>query len=125
MLEHISDPAGRLPRPVQGPAATPARPSAKGASEGPRGPAFEALLEKLEAQARELQDRSRSVERPADLAEAVGRAHDSLEAALSVRDQLLEAFRERLQGSGADPAPQGGGTGSGTGDGPGAGGGVR
>jgi flagellar hook-basal body complex protein FliE len=68
----------------------------KPAQAEPQGPAFKALLERLQEQARELQDTSRDVEQPADLAKAVDRAHDSLEAALSFGDQLLEAYREQL-----------------------------
>lgn len=75
--------------------------------EEPRGPAFQVLLDKLQAQARELQDRSKTVERPEDLAEAARHAQDSLEAALSFGDRLLEAYRERLQNGPAEPPADG------------------
>lgn len=74
-----------------------------------RGPAFQALLEQLQQQARELEDSSRSVERPEDLAKAVGRAQDSLAAALSFGDQLLEAYRERMQRAPDEQPGSGGG----------------
>jgi len=61
------------------------------------GPAFEVLLEKLEAHARELRDDSGSVESPAELAGAVDRARASLEDALTLSDQLLEAYRQSMQ----------------------------
>jgi len=81
--EHVSDAAGahKLPR---GDAAA-------------GGPAFEVLLEKLEARARELRDDSGSVDNPAQLAGAVDRARASLEDALTLSDQLLEAYRQSLQ----------------------------
>lgn len=75
-------------------------------------PAFHALLEKLQAKAQELETARESVERPEDLAKAVDRAQDSLEAALSFGDQLLEAYRERLhRPEGSAGGDAGGGTG--------------
>jgi hypothetical protein len=119
MLENVHNQAGG-PRPADptGPTHRPTSATHRltgAARTETRGPAFEALLEHLEAQARELSDKSRSVERPAELADAVGQAHDSLEAALSLGDRLLEAFRERLQRGGE---ASGGNSGSGAGDGP-------
>lgn len=58
------------------------------------GPAFEALLEKLQQQAKSLQHDSETVAKPDELTGAVDRAADSLKDALSLSDQLLEAFRE-------------------------------
>jgi hypothetical protein len=60
-------------------------------------PAFEVLLEKLEARARELRDDSGNVDNPTELAGAVDRARASLEDALTLSDQLLEAYRQSLQ----------------------------
>ncbi len=58
------------------------------------GPAFQALLEKLQQQARSLQQESETVAKPDELSGAVDRAHDSLKDALSLSDSLLEAYRE-------------------------------
>ena len=62
------------------------------------GPAFQALLEKLQQQAQSLRRDSERIERPEDLSGAVDRAHDSLEQALSLSDKLLEAYRESQLG---------------------------
>ena len=81
--EHVSGAAGARKPPQGDPAAS--------------GPAFEVLLEKLEQRARELRDDSGNVENPAQLAGAVDRARASLEDALTLSDQLLEAYRQSLQ----------------------------
>ena len=60
------------------------------------GAAFQALLEKLETQARELEAQSQQIESPKDLTGAVDRAHASLQDALTLGDRLLEAYRESL-----------------------------
>ena len=80
--EHVSGATG-APKPQANPAAS--------------GPAFEVLLEKLEQRARELRDDSGSVENPTELAGAVDRARASLEDALTLSDQLLEAYRQSQQ----------------------------
>lgn len=81
-----------------------------GVSESSRrqGAAFEALLEKLDGQAREIQRTSEHVERPDQLAGAVDQARTSLGEALSLGNQLLEAFRanQMLQPP-ADAKPDG------------------
>ncbi len=69
----------------------------KDATTGSGGPAFEALLEKLQEKARTLQHDSETVDRPEDLSGAVDRARASLNDALSLSDQLLEAYREATQ----------------------------
>ena len=61
------------------------------------GAAFKALLDRLQDQARDLQGASQADLDPSDLAGAVDRAHDSLRDALSLSDQLLEAYRETVQ----------------------------
>ena len=81
--EHVSGASGAPKLPQADPAAS--------------GPAFEVLLEKLELRARELRDDSGSVENPTELAGAVDRARASLEDALTLSDQLLEAYRQSLQ----------------------------
>lgn len=90
-------------RPVQPvDSVAPGKPKADAAK--PRGAAFEALLERLETQARDLEQKSRSVTGASDLADAVGRAQESLQAALSFSDSVLEAYRQSMQQSGGTPA---------------------
>ncbi|MCP3914846.1 MAG: hypothetical protein GY711_04700 [bacterium] len=60
---------------------------------GKQGAAFRALLDKLENEARGLRQASESLEDPAGLPGAVDRARASLDDALSLGDQLLEAYR--------------------------------
>jgi flagellar hook-basal body complex protein FliE len=67
------------------------------------GPAFQALLEKLQAQARSLQHDSETVAKPEELNDAVVRARSSLSEALSLSDRLLEAYREAAQRGAALP----------------------
>lgn len=80
--------------PVQGPGSKQST-----ASDATGGAAFKALLDRLQAQARELQGASESQLEAQDLAGAVDRAHNSLRDALSLSDQLLEAYRETVQNS--------------------------
>lgn len=61
------------------------------------GVAFRALLDKLEVQAQELKTQADGVEGSDELAGAVGSAQESLEQALSLSNQLVEAFRQSLQ----------------------------
>lgn len=69
------------------------------------GPAFRALLEKLEREAQDLSRASEVLEKPEQLAGAVDRARATLDDALSLGDQLLEAFRAANQrGSGGEEA---------------------
>ena len=63
------------------------RPSGEG------GPAFRALLEKIEAHARDIKAASEDVADPKSLAGAVDAARASIEDALSLHDQLLETYR--------------------------------
>lgn len=87
--------------PIHGPQKTgPIQPGVgSNAKTGPTdgGVAFRALLDELEAKSRDLQAQSKSVESPADLAGAVQGAKASLDDALSIRDRLLEAYREARQ----------------------------
>jgi hypothetical protein len=55
------------------------------------------LLERLQATARELQEKARGVEKPAELAGAVDRARQSLDDALALGGRLLEAWRSERQ----------------------------
>ena len=69
------------------------------------GAAFQALLEKLEAQAKQLEASTQGLDDPRALAGAVDVARASLDDASSLGDQLLEAFRSsQLQ----DPEEQNG-----------------
>ena len=63
----------------------------------PEGPAFHVLLERLQARADELERTSVNVNDPERLAGAVDTARASLEDALSLSDQILEAYREAQQ----------------------------
>ena len=58
------------------------------------GIAFRALLDDLEGKAKALEQRSQTVEKPEDLPGAVAGARDSLADLLSIRDRLIEAYRE-------------------------------
>ena len=71
-------------------------------------PSFQVLLERLQAKAAELEQTSKSLERPADLADAVADARASLEEAGSLGQRLLEAFRQEQTRAGgiASRTPQ-------------------
>jgi len=56
-----------------------------------RTPAFEALLERLEARAAELEEKSK-ITGPAELPGALDAARVSLEEALRLGEELLEAY---------------------------------
>ena len=60
-------------------------------------PAFQALLERLQKSAQELEATTESVADADLLAGAVDRARESLTDALSLSDQLLEAYRAEEQ----------------------------
>ncbi len=74
-------------------------------SAGTDGVAFRALLERLERDARALEQDSSRIQDPKDLAGAVDRAHASLQDVLSIGDRLIEAYREALAQKGAERAP--------------------
>ena len=85
------------PEHVSGAGAAKQTPASAPQSEHAGGAAFEALLEKLEVQARELRDDTQSVDNPQELAGAVDRARESLEGALELSEELLEAYRQSMQ----------------------------
>jgi hypothetical protein len=58
----------------------------------PTRPAFEALLSRLEARATELEEKSKALSGPAELPGAVDTARVSLEEALHLGRELLEAY---------------------------------
>ncbi len=64
-------------------------------------PAFESLLESLEQRANALRERSAAELDPRSLPGAVDEARSSLEAMLTLKDQLLEAWRASQHGGGA------------------------
>lgn len=71
------------------------------------GVAFRALLDDLEGKAKALEQRSLKVEKPEDLPGAVAGARDSLADLLSIRDRLIEAYREaRAQDGAAGATPR-------------------
>lgn len=64
-----------------------------GASGGEGALAFKALLDQLEQRAQALESTSRKELAQGDLPGAVDNARESLEQMLSLKDQLLEAWR--------------------------------
>ena len=87
---HAADPSsGAQPRPAESPV------DAK--------PAFRALLERLQEKARSLEEKSKVVDDPAGLAGAVDAARSSLDEAVSLGEQLLEAYREAEHRGPASP----------------------
>lgn len=71
-----------------------------GASVSGANPAFESLLESLEQRANALRERSAAELDPQSLPGAVDEARGSLEAMLTLKDQLLEAWRASQHGGG-------------------------
>ena len=93
MTSDPSIPGG--PGPVRDSGAGARKPDGARPSTG--GPAFRALLEKLESQARGLHRASEDVVDASDLPGAVDRARTSLDDALSLGESLLEAYRAARQ----------------------------
>ncbi len=97
--------------PIQGPSgaqkSAPIQPgsakSAPDAKSAANAVAFRALLDDLEVKARELGAKADSVGNPTDLAGAMQGAKSSLDDALSIRDRLLEAFRQAETQHGDEP----------------------
>jgi hypothetical protein len=56
-------------------------------------PSFAETLAHLEAQARDLKERSAQLAQPSDLGDALLRARDSLEGVLALRERLLASAR--------------------------------
>lgn len=71
----------------------PARPARGPASAPSTSPAFEIMLERLSARAAELEEKSKTLASPEELPDAVDAARASLEDALHLGEELLEAFR--------------------------------
>lgn len=62
-----------------------------------QGVAFRALLEQLADRAKALEESSTKPMKADDLAGAVDRAHESLQDALSLSNQLIEAYRANVK----------------------------
>jgi len=94
------------PNPIQSPlnplpgvgSSSPAAPS-QGVASPENGARFRALLDQLQTQVQGLQKTGEAPLKPDELAGAVDQARTSLEDALSLKDQLLEAYRAAQQGS--------------------------
>lgn len=75
-------------------AITPGKAGKQEQAEGTGGPAFRALLESLQEKSRSLSQDSQKLEKPEDLPDAMDRARSTLTDALSLSEQLLEAYRQ-------------------------------
>ena len=82
------------PESVRPGSALPAKGKNRPSENSSEGVAFKALLEKLDEQARALEETSQKVDDAANLAGAVEGAKASLEDALSLGEELLESFRQ-------------------------------
>jgi hypothetical protein len=82
--------------PLRGPAALsgPSAGAARRADRATDGAAFKALLERLEQRAGALEERSRVELSPEELPEAVDEARASMQEALRLSSELLEAWRQ-------------------------------
>jgi uncharacterized coiled-coil protein SlyX len=97
---HSSSIQGAASSSLSSPSSRPAGASAL----GPEALAFQALLEDLEGRAQSLERTSRQELTPDGLAGALDEARTSLERMLSLKDQLLEAWRASQQT--APPSPR-------------------
>lgn len=78
--------------------AGPARPARGPEGAGATSPAFEVMLERLTARAAELEEKSKTLATPEELPEALDAARASLADALTLGEELLEAFRAQQHG---------------------------
>ncbi len=99
----ISNNSGPIPNGIQTGSASPAgtKPIREGADTHSGGPAFKALLDRLEQKAESLRLSAETIQGPEKLAGAMDDARASLEDALSLGDQLLESFRKAQQDASA------------------------
>jgi len=80
---------------IGGPDSIPgAVPGASPAKKTEGGAQFQAMLDRIEQRARELSATSNDAIEPEALAGAVDRARESLEDVLTLKEQLLEAYRQ-------------------------------
>jgi len=104
MVENTPVPRTPGPDPARESGAAAARPA--GAAARGDAAAFQVLLEKLQAQARRLHGASEAIDGPEDLPGAIDSARETLRDALSLSDQLLEAYRQsQLAGPTGDEEP--------------------
>jgi hypothetical protein len=71
-----------------------AKPGAAPAKTSEGGVEFQAMLDRIEERARELSAASSDPLQPQELAGAVDRARESLEDVMTLKEQLLEAYRQ-------------------------------
>ena len=95
------------PGPIAGVHAPSSAPQAKQTAAG--GAVFRALLDELQEKAHKLREDGQAVTGPAELAGAVETARDTIAGALSLSDQLLEAYRAAQQQDQADDSGEPGG----------------
>jgi hypothetical protein len=100
---HPKNPAG--PDPVRG--GQPENPAQRAGDKGSNSPAFHVLLERLTARMGELEQQKEGADAPEQISEAMDTARASLEDAVSLSEQLLEAFREAERRRGAGEPEQG------------------
>ena len=91
------DPSGGAPRRISGPQEAAGQTSAQKAADPQAGAAFKALLERLEEETRRLTAASDAVTGAKDLSGAVDRAGESIDQAVQLGDELLEAYRAARQ----------------------------
>ena len=82
---------------VKGPAGVTPGPAVEGPRDAKAGAAFKALLERLEEGTRRLARASEGVNGARDLAGAVDPAGESIQEAMQLGDELLEAYRAARQ----------------------------
>ncbi len=85
-----------------GPIAGSTNPAESRQTRGTDGAAFRALLDRLQEKTRQLKEDGAALSEPAELAGAVDRARASIDDALSLSDQLLEAYRAVQQRTDAE-----------------------
>ena len=83
-------------QPIHGIQSGPAGEVSKAQSAG-QGAAFRSLLESLEGHSKGLAQKSEKLSDASGLVDAVGQSQTALEQARQLSDQLLEAYRARLQ----------------------------
>lgn len=91
------DPLLNGAKPLQGASGVGLNKAADGPADAKAGAAFKALLERLEEETRRLARVSDGVNEARDLAGAVDVARESVEEAMQLGDELLEAYRAARQ----------------------------
>jgi hypothetical protein len=113
----MADPISTSSSPMKGPQGAPQSPAKSTRSTSSASPAsptqgaatqamaFRALLDKLAGRAQELESTSSKPMNADELAGAVDRAHESLQDALTLSEQLIESFRAAQQRAVAPQEP--------------------